>query len=102
MIKAICLDNRDNVITAIADIKAGANVLFYKNNNEVYLTVKEDVPLGFKVALTDMSEKAPVIKYGEIIGEAIESISEGTIVHTHNLQSIRGRNKDVLEGASEN
>lgn len=37
----------------------------------------EAVPLGHKVALTDLAVDAPVIRYGEVIGYALEPVARG-------------------------
>ena len=43
--------------------------------------LREHVPPGHKVALVDLSEGAPVIRYGEVIGLAARAITRGTWVH---------------------
>ncbi|KON83550.1 hypothetical protein AF332_27790 [Sporosarcina globispora] len=99
MRKAICLDEKDNVVTAVSIIKSGEQILYSHNQlNNITLTVKDEVPLGFKIAVTDIRENAPVIKYGEVIGKTTKEISKGSIVHTHNLKSIRGSKNTFVEG----
>ncbi|QED47931.1 UxaA family hydrolase [Cytobacillus dafuensis] len=99
MRKAICLDEKDNVVTAVSTIKSGEQISYSHNQlNNITLTVKDEVPLGFKIAVTDIRENAPVIKYGEVIGKSTEEISKGSIVHTHNLKSIRGSKDAFVEG----
>ena len=41
------------------------------------LTLRNFIPQGHKVALTDLAEGAAVIRYGEIIGYAVKAIAQG-------------------------
>jgi altronate dehydratase small subunit len=38
-----------------------------------------------------ISKGQDVLKYGEVIGQATQDISEGKHVHVHNVESLRGR-----------
>jgi (2R)-sulfolactate sulfo-lyase subunit alpha len=49
----------------------------------------QDIPLGHKIALTDMSADGSVIKYGADIGRVVADIKAGEHVHTHNLKTRR-------------
>lgn len=42
------------------------------------LVLREHVPQGHKVALTDLAQGAPIIRYGEIIGYAEQTIQTGS------------------------
>jgi hypothetical protein len=55
------------------------------------VTVRSDVPFGHKVALRAIGAGEPVRKYGETIGLATADIAAGDHVHTHNVDSQRGR-----------
>ncbi|WP_263770857.1 galactarate dehydratase [Propionivibrio soli] len=44
------------------------------------LTLREHVPQGHKVALSDLPEGAPIVRYGEIIGYAVKPIPLGSWV----------------------
>ena len=44
------------------------------------LTLREHVPQGHKVALTDLAQDAAIIRYGEVIGYAEKPISQGAWV----------------------
>jgi len=41
------------------------------------LVLKEHVPQGHKVALVDLAQEAPIVRYGEIIGYAVKPIVKG-------------------------
>ncbi|MEZ6127421.1 MAG: altronate dehydratase family protein [Planctomycetaceae bacterium] len=44
-----------------------------------------DIPAGHKVAITDIAEGQPVIKFGQAIGYASQKIARGDWVHVHNV-----------------
>ena len=44
------------------------------------LTLRDHVPQGHKVNLTDIAEGAPIIRYGEVIGTALKPIRRGSWV----------------------
>jgi altronate dehydratase small subunit len=50
-----------------------------------------DIPFGHKFALRPIPMGGSVIKYGEIIGVASQSIAPGDHVHVHNVDGTRGR-----------
>lgn len=41
------------------------------------LVLKEHVPQGHKVALEDLDENAPVVRYGQVIGYAVRPVAKG-------------------------
>ncbi len=81
----------DDVGVAVEDLKkgseAGAVTLEGKPVGSVKL--RDNVPLGHKVALRDVAAQKPVTKYGRQIGKAIEAIAKGAHVHVHNLKTMR-------------
>jgi len=80
----IVINEKDNVAVALLDIAAGAEVVLPDGGR---FEAVNDVPYSHKVALIDIAEGGPVIKYGESIGEAAREIRKGECVHTHNLKS---------------
>ncbi len=81
----------DDVGVAVLDLKkggtAGAVTLEGKPGGSVRL--RNNVPLGHKVAMRDVAKDKPVIKYGRQIGRAVKEIAKGAHVHTHNLKTMR-------------
>jgi hypothetical protein len=55
------------------------------------LLILTTVPRAHKVALRAHAPGDPVLKFGASIGVATEAIKRGQLVHTHNLQTVRGR-----------
>jgi (2R)-sulfolactate sulfo-lyase subunit alpha len=47
------------------------------------------IPIGHKIALTDIKKGATVWKYGQDIGKAVADIAKGEHVHVHNLKTKR-------------
>lgn len=90
--KAIVMNPRDNVATAIVDLRAG-DVLLELGNSAQNPTIKltSDIPLGHKFSLCRIERNSPVIKYGEVIGICTAAIAPGEHVHVHNVDSARGR-----------
>lgn len=88
MIKALCINENDNVAVAIEPIEKG-EVIQYKNkkNKIKELEVLEDIIIYHKIALEDIVKDGIVIKYGEHIGKALTEIKKGTHVHVHNIIS---------------
>ena len=73
--KIIKIHPLDNVAVALEDLKIG---------DEGAL---EPIKRGHKLALSDIPEGSPVIKYGNPIAIAKEPIKKGAWVHTHNART---------------
>ena len=82
----------DNVgVVVVEDLKAGTDMLCVVtlDNSSFHLTAIDDVPIGHKVALKDLSAGDTAIKYGEDIGKMIGPAKKGGHVHTQNLKTKR-------------
>jgi altronate dehydratase small subunit len=89
--KAVVLNTKDNVATALGDLKVG-DILELEFGGKVRtLRLNTDVPFGHKFSLLKIEPDSPIIKYGEIIGRATSLINTGDCVHIHNVVSTRGR-----------
>ncbi|MBI4604474.1 MAG: altronate dehydratase [Planctomycetes bacterium] len=73
----------DNVAVAARHLRPGETVR--AGGREVAL--RDAVNLGHKVALADIREGQPVLKYGQIIGFASRDIPAGSHVHVHNCSA---------------
>lgn len=84
-------DLRDNVGVAVDDLRSGEEVVgvYLSDGSLITIKVLSDIPLGHKVALTDLRVGDRIIKYGEVIGIAIKDIKKGEYVHIHNIRSLR-------------
>ncbi len=85
--KAIVINERDNVATALELLRAGAIVSVAVQGRIEKIALSSDIPMGHKFALNDMEEGAAVIKYGEPIGKSTQRIARGEHVHVHNVAS---------------
>jgi len=89
--KALVMDDRDNVATVLSDIQAGTMITVEVGGKTVKLVIDELIPFGHKFATKDIQNGEAVYKYGETIGKATEPIKAGQHVHTHNVESVRGK-----------
>ena len=89
MPNAMIIDARDNVAVAIEPIGKGEAVTYQGQGEEKDLRALEDITIYHKIAVRDIPEGEPIVKYGEHIGVAARSIRAGEHVHTHNVQSRR-------------
>lgn len=83
--------DEDQVGVAVRDLKAGEKTegVYQKSLKSVTVTVLEDIPLGHKVALTDLKVGDHVLKYNEVIGVITQNVKLGGHVHVHNIKSVR-------------
>ena len=93
MQKVLIIDEEDNVAVAVQPLKKGDEVnINLKSGGKVYkLKVYESIPFGHKIALKAIKKGERVIKYGQAIGKATKNIDKGEHVHTHNVESTKGR-----------
>jgi altronate dehydratase small subunit len=89
--RAHVIHRRDNVAVALVHIKPGEIVSIERGEKKGDIEIHEEIPYGHKFALKDIPCGEPVIKYGEVIGQASKSIAKSDHVHVHNLESLRGR-----------
>lgn len=55
------------------------------------IELQSPISHGHKVALKPLPSGADVVKYGVVIGRLVRPVRVGEHVHTHNLESLRGR-----------
>jgi (2R)-sulfolactate sulfo-lyase subunit alpha len=80
----------DSVAVAVRDLTPGrVHGAFLDETGETDVELTADVPLGHKLALTDIPANADVIEYGLRIGIATRDIRRGDYVHIHNVRSAR-------------
>ena len=85
-------DHDDNVgVVVVEGLTAGTEMLCVvtHDDSDFKLTAKDDVPIGHKIALSDLSEGDTIIKYGEDIGKMVGDAGVGEHVHTHNCKTKR-------------
>lgn len=79
----------DTVGIVIYPVNAGSEIAVkdIATDEKLCLTVRENIPIFHKIALSDMTEGQDVIEYGQIIGRAMADIPAGSYVHIHNIRT---------------
>lgn len=77
----IKIDNSDNVVVALNNFKKGTIL------QPVGIELKDDIPFGHKIAITDIPKGGYVIKYGHRIGKVERPVSIGELVNETNLKT---------------
>lgn len=80
MVKYIHINPSDNVAVALEDLAKGTHV----SVDGYQVSALEPIACGHKIALTEICQGQPVVKYGTTIAAAREDIPAGSWVHTHN------------------
>ncbi len=83
---------KDNVAVVVVEgLQAGTDAfgVVTENNSTFRLAIKDEVPIGHKVALADLKAGDTAIKYGEDIGRITANVAKGRHVHIHNLKTKR-------------
>lgn len=85
------MNPKDNVATAIENIGLGnvVNIISAEGNIVDKVKAKQEIPLGHKIAITNIKKGEHIMKYGEVIGKATKDIERGDYVHIHNIESLR-------------
>lgn len=98
-IDAIALRETDNVATALRELAAGERTVVGVQDRRVVVCVRQPIPFGHKLAMAEIPQGASVVKYGEVIGRATQTIPAGAHAHVHNIESLRGRGDLEASGA---
>jgi (2R)-sulfolactate sulfo-lyase subunit alpha len=78
-------------VVVIEGVRAGAELTGWvmREDRTVTMKVLNDIPIGHKIALTDLAVGDSVIKYGVDIGKVVAAVKKGEHVHVHNLKTRR-------------
>lgn len=85
-------DKADTVgVVVVENVQPGQVLTGWIMETDETITVKsmDAIPLGHKIALTDIEEGATLIKYGHDIGRSVANIGKGHHVHVHNAKTKR-------------
>lgn len=90
MKKCIVMHKADTVATALDALSVGdtVRILDADMRDVGELVAREAIPFGHKITLSDHAEGAGVVKYGQVIGRAVERIESGRHAHVHNVASL--------------
>ena len=91
MIHFIVHGEKDLVGVMTVDVKKGQSLQGWNMALDKTLRGKatQNIPLGHKIALSDLSKGQEVIKYDQSIGLVSRKVKKGQHVHTHNLATSR-------------
>jgi (2R)-sulfolactate sulfo-lyase subunit alpha len=85
-------DAKDTVAVVVVEgVKAGMELdgWIMDEDKSVRVLAKQDIPIGHKVALTNMNPGDTVLKYGVDIGRVVAPIKAGEHAHVHNIKTKR-------------
>jgi (2R)-sulfolactate sulfo-lyase subunit alpha len=85
-------DRKDTVAVVVVEgLRAGTDMLgvITHDNSDFRVRAKQDIPIGHKVALSDIKPGDTIWKYGQDIGKAVAPIKKGEHVHVHNVKTKR-------------
>ena len=83
-------DQNDNVgVVVIEKItpKQECTCWIMENDSSTSIQSKDEIPLGHKIAMNDLSEGDTILKYGHDIGKVVKPIKKGEHVHVHNVKT---------------
>jgi (2R)-sulfolactate sulfo-lyase subunit alpha len=92
MIHFVLHDRKDTVAVVVVEgVKAGQSLNGWIMDEDKTMTVqaRQDIPIGHKVALTDMKPGDTVWKYGIDMGKVVAPIKAGEHAHVHNIKTKR-------------
>ena len=83
-------DEKDNVgVVVIEKITPyqECNCWIMENDKSAKIQSLNEIPLGHKIAMSDLKEGDTIIKYGHDIGKVVKNIKKGEHVHVHNVKT---------------
>ncbi|MFT5534863.1 MAG: (2R)-sulfolactate sulfo-lyase subunit alpha [Candidatus Paceibacteria bacterium] len=92
MIHVVLHDAKDTVAVAVVEgIQAGTELTAWIMDDDRMISLKalQDIPIGHKIALKDMTVGDTVFKYGVDIGKVVANAKAGEHAHVHNIKTKR-------------
>jgi altronate dehydratase small subunit len=87
--KAILMNEKDNVATALFSIDKNEKIMIVYNNKIVSkVEALDNMDRYHKIAIKAIEKDEIVYKYGEVIGKATQAIKIGEHVHVNNIESV--------------
>ena len=84
------IKDQDNVVVAVQDLKAGTRIM-------EDLTANQDIPQAHKIALCDIPAGGEIIRYGVVLGYAVNDIKKGDWINEHMLELPESPSVDNME-----
>jgi len=78
-------------VVVVEDVEANKTLTGWvmADDSTIQIEAKDPIPLGHKIALTDIANGDTIIKYSHDIGKAVAAIGKGHHVHVHNVKTKR-------------
>ena len=92
MIHFVLHDPKDTVAVVVVEgVKAGQDLTGWIMDEDRMIEVqaRQDIPIGHKVALKDMTIGDTVWKYGIDMGKVVAPVQTGQHAHVHNIKTKR-------------
>ena len=92
MIHCVLHDGGDTVAVVVVEgVTAGTPMTGWVMDDDrlIELQAQQDIPIGHKVALKDMSVGDTVVKYGIDMGKVVAPIRKGEHAHVQNVKTKR-------------
>lgn len=94
----VMMKRQDKVAVALSSIPAGSLVLVTCQGQTLEIELQDEIEFGHKFAVVPIRNGEDVVKYGEVIGVAVQDIAVGELVHVHNVEGKRGRGDKIHAG----
>ncbi|MFT5113586.1 MAG: (2R)-sulfolactate sulfo-lyase subunit alpha [Parasphingorhabdus sp.] len=92
MIHFVVHDEGDSVgVIVVEGVSTGDELTGWVMDQDKEITFKSasDIPIGHKLAITELADGDTVIKYGVDIGRVVADIALGEHAHVHNIKTKR-------------
>ena len=77
--KYVRIKEQDNVVVVVQDTAAGTEIM-------EGLVANQDIPQAHKVALEDIPAGGEVVRYGVVLGYAVQDMKKGDWINEHMLE----------------
>ncbi|RBW70953.1 UxaA family hydrolase [Bacillus taeanensis] len=93
--KTLMMKPIDKVAVALTKIDKGTVIEVRCQEKQFTIELKSTIEFGHKFAVVPIQKGEDILKYGEVIGAALQNIEVGEHVHVHNLEGKRGRGDKI-------
>ena len=83
-------DQKDNVGVVVVEKitpKQDCSCWIMENDGSSNIQSIDEIPLGHKIAMTDLKEGDTILKYRHDIGKVVKKNKKGEHVHVHNVKT---------------
>ena len=89
--RALMHEAGDDVAVVVQESSTGSEIDVVTIDGGEVCSIKalDEIPLGHKISIREITEGEKIIKYGRPIGVATNAIPKGAHVHVHNIKSLR-------------